>query len=109
MNSAIRAASLILLTALMTGCWHRHRATPPADAMAPAVPLWEVANNVPPPYIPMAPLPDVALGPQIRESKPEPRKPVRHIRPRHVTIQASPEEPAPKPQPTPEQIANGVP
>jgi len=34
---------------------------------------------------------------------------LQHPRPRHVTIPATPETPAPKPQPTPEQLATGVP
>lgn len=109
MNSAGRALALILLTAFLAGCRHRHQAAVPAAAQAPAVPLWQVANNVPPPYLTTPRLVEVNLVPEVKKSVPEPRKPVRHIRPRHVTIPASPEPAPSQAGPTPEQIASGVP
>lgn len=109
MNTAAKAAASLLLSALLAGCWHRHKATPPAAAMAPAVPLSEVANNVPPPFMPTPQLPNV-IPPTMPPVNPAPvRKPVHHPKPKHVTIPATPAQPAPKPRPTPEQIANGVP
>ncbi|MFZ0661480.1 MAG: hypothetical protein WAM66_02210 [Acidobacteriaceae bacterium] len=75
------------------------------------MPLSEVASNTPLPYLPLPQLPDVIppVLPAPTEA-PAPPKKVRHVRPRHVTVPATPEEQsAPKAQPTPEQIANGVP
>jgi len=111
MNSAVKAAAVVLLSAFLAGCRHRTNAAPPASAQAPALPLSEVASNAPFPFMPLPQLPDVAPpvlpAPQ---PAPEPERKVRHVRPRHVTIPATPEQqPAPKQQPTPEQLANGVP
>lgn len=112
MNSAGKAAAVVVLSAFLAGCRHRTNAVPSADAQAPALPLSEVASNAPFPFMPLPKLPDVAppvLPPP--QPAPQPEKKVRHVRPRHVTIPATPEQqqPAPKPQPTPEQLANGVP
>lgn len=110
MKTAAQAAALGLLSILLAGCglWrHKVAAAPPPPP--PAVPLSEVANNVPPPFIPTPPLPDIT-PPSMPPVKPAPvRKPVHHSRPRHVTIPAGPPRTATKPQPTPEQIADGVP
>lgn len=111
MNSASKAAVAILLTAFLAGCRHKSPAGPPADAQAPALPLSTLADNAPL-YLPLAPLPDInPPGPPAPEVMPKPRKEVRHRRPRHVTIPATrARQPAEtRPQPTPEQIANGVP
>jgi hypothetical protein len=112
MKSALQAAALVLLSAFLAGCRHRASAMPPASAEAPALPLSEVAANAPLPYMPLPRLPDISppILPAPQEA-PTPPKKIRHIRPRHVTIPATPVAPpaVPKPQPTPEQIANGVP
>ena len=110
MNTAVKAAALFLSTALLAGCGLlRHKAASAPPPPPPSVPLSEVANNVPPPYIPTPPLPNIN-PPTMPPVKPAPApRPIHHPRPRHVTIPASPETPAPKPQPTPEQLANGVP
>lgn len=84
---------------------------PSTYAQAPALPLSEVASNAPFPFMPLPKLPDVAppVLPPLQPAPP-PEKKVRHIRPRHVTIPASPvQQPAPRPQPTPEELANGAP
>lgn len=111
MNSAVKAAAVVLLSAFLAGCRHRTNAAPSASAQAPALPLSQVASNAPFPFMPLPQLPDVAPpvlpAPQ---PAPEPERKVRHVRPRHVTIPATPEQqPVPKQQPTPEQLANGVP
>lgn len=111
MNSAGKAAVAILLTAFLAGCRHKTPVWTPADAEAPALPLSTIADNAPL-YLPLAPLPDVTPpSPPAPEVKPKPHREIRRRRPRHVTIPATPPpQPAEtKPQPTPEQIANGVP
>jgi len=110
MRSAGTAAVIMLLPALLVGCRHRTQVRPPAAAQAPALPLSTVADNVPL-YLPLAPLPDISLAePPPPEVKPKPHKESYHRKMRHVTIPATPEEqPAKPPQPTPEQLANGVP
>lgn len=111
MMSAVKAAAVVLLSAFVVGC--RQRAmTPPVSAQAPPVPLSQVASNAPFPFMPLPQLPDVippVMPPP--QPAPAPEKKVRHLRPRHVTIPATPaEQPtAPKPQPTAQEIANGVP
>ena len=109
MKSAGKAAVMMLLPALLVGCRHRTQARPPAAAQAPALPLSSVADNVPL-YLPPAPLPDIILAesppPQV---KPKPHKEIYHRKPRHVTIPATPEEPAKVPQPAPAQVADGAP
>lgn len=113
MKSAVKAAAVVVLSAFLAGCRHRTEAMPPAYAQAPALPLSEVANNAPLPYLPLPRLPDIS--PPVMPAPlpaPRPEKKVRHFRPRHVTIPATPvqqQQPAPKPQPTPEELANGVP
>ncbi|MGB7189299.1 MAG: hypothetical protein WBD10_04130 [Acidobacteriaceae bacterium] len=109
MKSAGKAAVMMLLPALLAGCRHRPQVRPPAAAQAPALPLSTVADNVPL-YLPPAPLPDISMAEQPPpEVKPKPHKEIYHRRPRHVTIPATPEEPAKAPQPTPQQAADGVP
>lgn len=110
MNTAVKAAALFLSTALLAGCGLlRHKAAVAPPPPPPAVSLSEIANNVPPPFMPTPPLPNIN-PPTMPPVTPAPvRKRVHYPRPRHITIPASPETPAPKPQPTPEQIANGVP
>lgn len=112
MKSAVQAAAVVLLSAFLAGCRHRTDAMPPAYAQAPPVPLSQVASNAPFPFMPLPKLPDIA-PPVMPALQPEhsPERKVHHIRPRHVTIPATPvQQPAPKPQqPTPEEIANGVP
>lgn len=111
MNSAVKAATVVVLSAFVAGCRHKARVTPPVFAEVPALPLSEVASNAPFPYMPLPKLPDI--NPPVMpepQPAPQPEKKVRHIRPRHVTIPATPvQQPAPKPQPTPEELANGVP
>lgn len=109
MKSAGKAAVVMLLPLFLAGCRHKTQAKPPAAAQAPAIPLSTVANNVPL-YLPNAQLPDITMAtPTPPEAKPQPHKEVHHRRPKHVTIPATPEAPAKPPQPTPEQLANGVP
>lgn len=112
MNSAVKAAAAVVLSAFLAGCRHRTDAMPSASAQAPPVPLSQVASNAPFPFMPLPRLPDVAppIMPEPQPA-PAPEKKIHHYRPRHVTIPATPvEQPAaPKPQPTPEELANGVP
>lgn len=110
MKTAAMAAALILFTTLLGGCglW-RHKATSAPPPPPPSVPLSEIANDVPPPFMPTPPLPNIK-APTVATAAPLPlpKKPAHHSRPRHVTIPPSP-QPALKPQPTPQQLATGVP
>jgi hypothetical protein len=104
------AAALVLFTTLLGGCglW-RHKDTSAPPPPPPSVPLSEIANDVPPPFMPTPPLPNIK-APTVATAAPLPlpKKPAHNSRPRRVTIPASP-QPSIKPQPTPQQLATGVP
>lgn len=92
MNSASKTAALLLLTVFLAGCRHRTRTMPP-EAVAPVLPVSDLANNTPP-DVPLAPLPNVAPPPPravAREQKPRQHRHIYH-KPRHTTIEPSPAE-----------------
>ncbi len=59
MNSAGKVAVLILLTALVAGCTHKAKTTPPPAAQAPTIPVSTLTKNAPPPQLPPAKLPKI--------------------------------------------------
>ena len=114
MRFAIKAATLFLLTAFVAGCQHKTRATPPAAAQAPIAPASTMARNEPAPQLPPAQLPSVAPAPKPAPPPPQPKpQKASHRKPKHTTIDASPDTPVATDTPsqtqaTTEQAANGT-
>ena len=107
MNSAGKIAVLILLTAFVAGCSHKTKATPPAAAQAPTVPVSTLAKNTPPPQLPPAKLPKIAPPAAAEKAPPAaPPKPhkTNHHKPKAVTEPTPVEQTAAKDQ-TPSQPA----
>jgi hypothetical protein len=75
MNSAGKAAVLILLTALVAGCTHKAKTAPPQAAQAPTLPVSTLTKNAPPPQLPPANLPKITPpGPENTASNNPPPK-----------------------------------
>lgn len=117
MKFATKAAALFLLTAFVSGCQHKAKITPPSTAQAPIAPASTMAKNEPAPQLPPAQLPSVAPAPQPAVTPPPQPKPQKasHHKPKHVTIDASPDTPAtpvstttPPQNQTTEQASNGT-
>jgi len=105
MNSAGKVAALILLTAFVTGCRHKTKATPPPAAQAPVLPVSQSAKNMPPPKLPPPELPKVEHpAPATKTPPPKPHKPAHH-KVKHTEV---PAEPAPAKNQGTEVAANGA-
>lgn len=110
MNSASKTAALLLLTVFLAGCRHRTRATLAPEALAPVLPVSDLANNTLP-DLPPAQLPQINPPPPrtlAREEKPRPRKHTYH-KPRHTTIEPAPVEAPTTSQVPTEQAATAMP
>lgn len=113
MNSACKAAALVLLTALIAGCSHKAPATPPPAAQAPVIPVSTMAKDTPPPQLPPPQTPKVGPpGPTNVAAAPQP-KPHRiiHHKPKPADQTPAPATPTQAPAQTPattEQAANGA-
>jgi hypothetical protein len=109
MNSAEKAAVLVLLTAFITGCRHKAKTVPPPAAQAPVLPVSQSAKNVPPPQMPPVTLPKVnPPTPAKPAPQQKPKKPPRH---KPKPAETNSEEQTAKDQttaPTSEQAANGA-
>ncbi|HEX5236811.1 MAG TPA: hypothetical protein VFW25_15940 [Silvibacterium sp.] len=107
MNSAGKSAALVVLSLTLVGCNRKPKATPPAAAQAPSLPVSVLAKNTPPPQLPPASLPKVTPAPPKSTPpppKPKPEKVSRH-KPRHTTVDASvPDQPAAQPPPVKQQL-----
>ena len=123
MNSAGKVAVLILLTALVAGCTHKAKTTPPPAAQAPVIPVSTLTKNTPPPQLPPAKLPKINPpgSDNTASNNPEPKshKPARH-KPKHPvettpaeTVSAkdqtpTPAQAAPPPTTPPQQASTGA-
>jgi hypothetical protein len=112
MNSACKAAALILLTAFVAGCRHNTDVTPPQAAQAPIAPISALAKNTPPPQLPPPELPKISppgSTNQAASPKPKPHKLIHHKpKPTETPEQTpTPTEASAKDQGTTEQAANG--
>jgi hypothetical protein len=109
MNSPIKVAALVLLTAFIAGCRHKTNATPPAAAQAPVAPVSQSANNTGLPDLPPPELPKIG-GPgsdnTALASQPKPHKPI-HKKPKPVTETIQADQSPAKDQST-EQASNGA-
>lgn len=111
MNSACKAAALILFSAAIAGCRHKTEATPPQAAEAPVVPVSTSAKDTPPPQLPPPQTPKVGPPGATKVSATPPPKPHRTIHHKPKPAEQTPaatQPPAPPPAPT-EQAANGAP
>lgn len=109
MNSACKAAALMLITAFVAGCRHNTQETPPPAAQAPIIPVSTLAKNAPPPQMPPPEIPKISPPNSTNTApppKPKPKKPVHH---KPKTPEQAPAETATatKDQST-EQASNGA-
>lgn len=112
MSSARKSTILLAAGVLLTGCGHRTKATPPASAQAPSLPVSTLARNAPPPQLPPPTTPKIN-PPSATNAAPQPSaKPPKpsHHKFRHTTVEASPLEQAQAPaKPAPiERASNGA-
>ena len=111
MNSACKAAALILFSAAIAGCRHKTEATPPQAAQAPVVPVSTMAKDTPPPQLPPPQTPKVGPPGPTNVAATPPPKPHRiiHHKPKPADqTPAAGQPPAQTPAPT-EKAANGAP
>lgn len=115
MNSACKAAALILFSAAIAGCSHKAPATPPPAAQAPVVPVSTMAKDTPPPQLPPPQTPKVGPPGPTNVAATPPPKPHRIIhhkpKPTEQTSPTATPTPSQAPAQTPattEQAANGT-
>jgi hypothetical protein len=111
MNSACKAAALILFGAAIAGCRHKTEATPPQAAQAPVVPVSTMAKDTPPPQLPPPQTPKVGPPGPTNVATTPPPKPHRIIHHKPKPAEQTPatsQPPAQTPAPT-QQAANGAP
>ena len=111
MNSALKAAALILFSAAIVGCRHKTEATPPQAAQAPVVPVSTMSKDTPPPQLPPPQTPKVSPPAPTKVAATPPPKPHRiiHHKPKPAEQTPAATQPPAQTPATTEQAANGAP
>lgn len=93
MNTAEKAAVLILLTAFIAGCRHKAKTAPPPAAQAPVLPISQLEKSLPPPQLPPVKAPKITPPTLAKATNPNPKK-TTHRKPRHTETTPAEQVPA---------------